>query len=285
MAQSGFTPIKLYYSTTAAQLPLAANLASGELAINITDGKMYFKNSSNVVTKIADQSAATGSVSGGTAGDIVYQSAPSTSAFLNIGTNGYVLTSTGSLPTYTNPASLTVGSATTATNIASGTAGQLLYQTGAGATGFAAAPVSGYVLSWNGSAYQWIVGVPSSSTANLSGGGAYTVVYQSATGTTAYLTNGTTGQVLNANTGAAPSWINQSTMSVGSATNATTATNLANGLIGNIPYQSGAGATSFLASSGTSGYLLTSGGAGAPTWTNPTTVSTTNGKLYFFGQF
>ena len=55
MAQAGYTPIQLYYSSTPSQAPSGANLASGELAINIADGKLYFKNSSNVVTVIADQ--------------------------------------------------------------------------------------------------------------------------------------------------------------------------------------------------------------------------------------
>jgi hypothetical protein len=55
MAQTGYTPIQLYYSTTPSQAPSSANLASGELAINIADGKLYFKNSSNAITVIADQ--------------------------------------------------------------------------------------------------------------------------------------------------------------------------------------------------------------------------------------
>ena len=50
MAATGYTPIQLYYSSTASAIPLAANLASGELAINITDGKIYYKNNSGVVT-------------------------------------------------------------------------------------------------------------------------------------------------------------------------------------------------------------------------------------------
>lgn len=61
MAQAGYTPIQLYYSSTPSQAPSGANLASGELAINIADGKLYFKNSSNVVTVIADQNV-TGTV-------------------------------------------------------------------------------------------------------------------------------------------------------------------------------------------------------------------------------
>ena len=58
MAQTGFTPISLYYSATATNVPLAADLVAGELAINTADGKLYFKNSSNVVTLLASSSAA-----------------------------------------------------------------------------------------------------------------------------------------------------------------------------------------------------------------------------------
>ena len=50
------------------------------------------------------------------------------------------------------------------------------------------------------------------------------------------------------------------------ATSSTTATNLAGGSAGTIPYQSGAGTTVQLAA-GTSGYVLKSNGAAAPSWT------------------
>jgi hypothetical protein len=49
MAQSGFTPISLYYSTTASAVPTAGNLINGELAINTNDGKLYYKDSGGVV--------------------------------------------------------------------------------------------------------------------------------------------------------------------------------------------------------------------------------------------
>jgi hypothetical protein len=45
-------------------------------------------------------------------------------------------------------------------------------------------------------------------------------------------------------------------------------------------------AVAFNGNYGTSGYLLASGGTGgAPTWVNPTSIGTTAGKLYFYGQF
>jgi len=45
----------------------------------------------------------------------------------------------------------------------------------------------------------------------------------------------------------------------------TTATNLAGGVASQIPYQSGAGTTAFIAN-GTAGQVLTSAGAATPTW-------------------
>lgn len=45
MAQSGYTPVQLYHSDTPAAAPSAGNLVDGELAINIADGKLYYKNS------------------------------------------------------------------------------------------------------------------------------------------------------------------------------------------------------------------------------------------------
>ena len=60
MAQAGFTPISLYFSSTAAAVPTSGNLANGELALNIADMKLYAKNSSGVVTLLASNAATTG---------------------------------------------------------------------------------------------------------------------------------------------------------------------------------------------------------------------------------
>ena len=58
MAQTGYTPIQLYYSTTPSAVPSAANLASGELALNITDGKLYY-NDGGVVKLLASNASTT----------------------------------------------------------------------------------------------------------------------------------------------------------------------------------------------------------------------------------
>jgi len=49
MAATGFTPISLYYTTTAAAVPTSGNLIAGELALNTTDEKLYFKNTVGAV--------------------------------------------------------------------------------------------------------------------------------------------------------------------------------------------------------------------------------------------
>jgi hypothetical protein len=64
MAQSGFTPIKLYLSTTAAATPTAGNLEPGELALNNNDGKLFYEDSSGVVQVLATKAGASGDVVG-----------------------------------------------------------------------------------------------------------------------------------------------------------------------------------------------------------------------------
>ena len=59
MAQSGYTPIQLYRTTTAAAVPVTANLAPGELAINIANGDMalFAENASGTVTRLMNNPA------------------------------------------------------------------------------------------------------------------------------------------------------------------------------------------------------------------------------------
>jgi len=68
MAQTGYTPLLIYASGTASNVPSAANLTSSasgaELALNYADGKLYFKNSSGVVTLLASAAGASGDVVG-----------------------------------------------------------------------------------------------------------------------------------------------------------------------------------------------------------------------------
>jgi len=103
MAQAGYTPISLYYSTTAAAVPTAGNLVPGELAININDGKLYYENSSGVVTLLA-QSSATSPVttlSFGTTGltpSTATSGAITVAGTLAVANGGTGVTSTGAAP-------------------------------------------------------------------------------------------------------------------------------------------------------------------------------------------
>ena len=183
-------------------------------------------------------------------------------------------------------------SATTATNLAGGAANQLAYQTGAGATAFATAPsASNQVLNWNGSAFTWsagtISGIPLGSNLSTLTFGTY-LTGTSYNGSTAVTlaTNATnlntastivardaSGDFTAGTITAALSGNATTATSATSATSATTATNLAGGSAGTVPYQSAAGTTVQLAA-GTSGQLLQSNGAAAPSWVTAATRAT-----------
>jgi hypothetical protein len=103
--------------------------------------------------------------------------------------------------------------------------------------------------------------------------GSYTtgdILYSGSTGTPTALTAlaiGTNGHVLRS-TGSAPSWVAQSSLAAGSATN------LAGGASNALPYQSGSGATSFL-SIGTTGQVLTVSAGGSLVWTTQSSAAVT----------
>ena len=107
---------------------------------------------------------------------------------------------------------------------------------------------------------------------NIAAGAAGSLPYQTGSGTTSMLSLGTSGYVLTAGA-SAPTYVAQSTLSVGSASTATTSTNLAGGVAGAVPWQSAAGATGFTAA-GTTGQVLQSNGTSVPTWVTPTAYAT-----------
>ncbi len=88
MSQTNYTPISLYYSSTASASPSPANLVNGELAINITDGKLFYKDNAGAVQTLATKAATSGTfgaisvtsetnsgtltLSGGTANGLAY---------------------------------------------------------------------------------------------------------------------------------------------------------------------------------------------------------------------
>ncbi len=108
MAQTGYTPIQLYSSPTAAAVPTSGNLAAGELAINTTDEKLYFKNAAGTVKLLAAN--VTLVANGGTslttltANNVILGNGASAPTFVAPSTSGNVLTSNGTTWASTAPA-------------------------------------------------------------------------------------------------------------------------------------------------------------------------------------
>jgi hypothetical protein len=171
MAASGFTPISIYHSSTPAAVPSNLNLQDGELAINIADGKLYYRSSAGVVrllasngasapvltvsfgtTGLTPSTATAGAISvagtlvaanGGTGqssyttGDLLYASGSTALSKLVLGTTNYVLTAGASAPQYVAQSTLTagsVGSALTFNNSGSGDASGSTYNGSAAKT-------------------------------------------------------------------------------------------------------------------------------------------------------
>jgi hypothetical protein len=101
MAQSGYTPILIYGSGTASAVPTAGNLTSSsngaELALNYADGKLYFKNSSGVVTLLASSATAGGTSPGGSTTQVQYNNAGAFAGSSNLTFDGTNLTSGGTV--------------------------------------------------------------------------------------------------------------------------------------------------------------------------------------------
>jgi hypothetical protein len=155
-----------------------------------------------------------------TAGDLVYYVSGTTLTNLAIGASTFVLTSSGTAPEWTDPATISIGTAAVATNIAGGSAG----------------------------------GIP----------------YNTAASTTTFLPLGTATHLLAAGA-SAPGYVDPATVTVGNATAAVTATNLASGAAGSIPYQTGSGTTVFLAQA--SGVLV---GGTTPSYSTAPSLTGTN---------
>ena len=245
MAQAGYTPIQLYFSSTAAAVPTAGNLIAGELALNTNDGKLYFKNSSGLVRTLADSSTATGNLPGGTAGALVYQSAPSTTTYLNIGSAGSIVYSNGTAPAYASigaAGSIVYSNGTSPTSLAIGATDYVLTSTGSApqfvsqaSLSVGTAAVAGFATNAGAASTATTAG----SATNLLGGNANQLVFQSAAGTTSFAiapTGADVGKVLSWS-GSIFNWV--------SAPAATSTANIAGGAQYQIPFQSGIGATTF----------------------------------------
>ena len=268
MAQTGFTPILIYSSSTASQAPAAGNLTNStsgsELAINITDGKLFYKDNANAVQVIGWKTTPTSAGGTGltsfTAGDTLYYASGTTLSKLAIGASKTIMTSSGTAPQWSTSLDTTQGG----TGLTSYTAGDLIYYSTGTTLSKLAIGANNYVLASNGSAPTWVA--PSSlsigTATNISGGAAGSLPYQSAASTTAMLAIGTAYYMLGVNAGGtAPSW-------QPSATSVLTTQ-------GDLLYASAANTLARLAKNTTaSRYLSNSGSSNNPAWAQ---VDLTNG--------
>ena len=92
MPQSGFTPLQIYSSSTTTNVPTAGNLTNStqgaELAINIADGKLFYKDSSGIVQVIGTK----GGVGSSTTTQVLYNSSGLVVGSANLTFNGTTLT-------------------------------------------------------------------------------------------------------------------------------------------------------------------------------------------------
>jgi hypothetical protein len=318
---NGGTAITISYNTVGAPSTTGTN-ASGTWGIGISGNAATVTNglystgsysnptwltsiSGSIVSGAVATATTATNVAGGAAGSLVYQTAAATTSTLALGTTNYVLTAGATAPQYVAQSTLSVGSATTATtatNLAGGGAGYVPYQSGSGATSFLAAGSSGQVLTSNGvSAPTWSTPVTYATVTDDTTTAAtrYPLFANQTTGnlSTEYVSstklqfNPSTGVFTSTSfTGAGTGLTGTATsLSIGgnaaTATSATTATNLASGTANQIPYQTGAGATSFITAPSTASTALTWSGS-AFTWATAGTAvtisddTTTNATRY-----
>jgi hypothetical protein len=233
------------------------------------NGTIYASGSiiGNITGNVTGTVTTSSNVAGGTAGQLVYQSAPGITGFAGPGTSGQLLVSAGTgAPTYTNTASISVGYAA---NVLAGAAGSIHYQTAANATGMLAIGTAGQFLSVNAGATapQWTTTSTAQIgyAANILAGTTGQLHYQSAANTTGFVGPGTANQILVSAGASAPVYTNTGSIQVGYSAN------ILAGTTGQLVYQSAANTTAFVGP-GTAGQFLQSAGAGAPTYVSTGTM-------------
>jgi hypothetical protein len=201
MAATNYTPIQLYYSTTASAVPTAANLAQGELAINITDGKLFYEDNAGVVQVLATKGAGT---IGGSNTQIQYNNAGALAGNAAMTFNSATSTTTLTTLNLTNALGAIYGGTAQSTYAA----GDTLYASASNTLSKLSIGADTYILTSNGTIPQWSAptAITVATATNLAGGVAGSVPYQSGVATTTFLGIGAANRVMTS-TGSAPQWV------------------------------------------------------------------------------
>lgn len=222
----------------------AHSTATGSLQVQGGIGVAGSGFFSGVVTATNFSGAFSGSatsannINGGTAGQLVYQSAPSTTAFTGPGTAGQILISQGtSAPLYVNTTTFAVG---LAANLLGGTAGQFVYQTAPNVTGFIS---TGSMYVGRAVVADSLASGSIGTAQNLAGGTAGQVPYQTAPGATSFYGPGVAGQIPVSAGAAAPVYTNTASIYVGRSN---LSDDMAGGSAGQLLIQTAANVTDFI---------------------------------------
>jgi hypothetical protein len=140
-----------------------SSITVGTTAINLgasstTLAGLTSVTSTSFVGALTGNASTATNLSGGSTYSLVYQTSAGNTSYLSAGTSGSLLMTLGTVtaPTWVAPSSLTVGTATNATNVAGGAANELVYNTGSSATSFVTAPTTASTyLGWNGTSFVW----------------------------------------------------------------------------------------------------------------------------------
>lgn len=266
---TGITPGAIPIGSATAGVVSYINTGAVGTVLTMAPGNTATWQVVSSITGVGQATTAT-NLGGGNSGTIPIQIGTGQTVFIGSGTVGAYLTMGVNTATWTVPGAISVGLATTATNIAGGTAGQLHYQSSPGITAFAGPGSAGQILQSNGTSAPSYVAQTTLSVGtatNIAGGNSGLLPIQIATGQTRFVASGTNGSVLVQGTNTA-SFVAQASLSVGVST---TASNIAGGNSGTIPIQIGSGQTVFIGS-GTNGSVLVQG-TNTATWNNPATLS------------
>lgn len=130
----------------------SVDVSGGTTGLTYSGGPITSSGTITMAGTLITTNGGTG-VSSYTAGDITYYASGTALSKLAIGSSTFILTSTGTAPQWSDPAGISVN---TATNVAGGGANQIVFNTASGTTSFITAPtVASTYLEWSGSAFQW----------------------------------------------------------------------------------------------------------------------------------